>query len=88
MSDPSRNTWDQATFRRALTKAGRVVSCSWGVCGIRDKKTGEQKAVAVFFDQQNEEFSFAYEFENQEELAFFCADLITLQDKINKGQAG
>lgn len=83
-----RNKWDERAFRKALTKAGKTITCSWGVAGIRDRKTGEMETVLLFNDDEHDQFAYAFAFKHREEVAMLCANLMGMADKIHKGRFG
>lgn len=80
-----RNTWDEKKFRRVLRKAARSSERSWGVAGIRDRKTGEMQTVLMFRNDDNE---YAFAFTDREEVAMLCNGLMTMADRIHKGEFG
>lgn len=86
--EEKRNAWSEQKFRRVLTKAGRTISCSWGVMGTRDKKTGEMQTVLAFNDDETETFAYAFAFEDREMVAMLCANLMRMADRIHKGEFG
>lgn len=90
MPDPieRRNAWDERKFRMAITKAGKTIECSWGVAGIRDRKSGEMQTVVVFHDDDKGAFAHAFGFTSREEVAMLCTDLMRMADRIHKGEFG
>lgn len=83
-----RNAWDERKFRNVLTKAGKSISCSWGVVSVRDRKTGEMETVLLFNDDDEGKFSHAFSFRSREEVAMLCANLMGSADRIHKGEFG
>lgn len=86
--EEKRNAWDEAKFREVLKRAGRTIQCSWGVAGIRDKKTGEMQTVLLFDDEEHGQFSYSFSFSHREEVAMLCTNLMQMADKIHKGKFG
>jgi hypothetical protein len=83
-----RNAWTEADFRRILTKAGSAIECSWGVAGVRDRKTGEMQTVLVFNDDEGGKFAYAFAFTGREQVAMLCNDLMVCANRIHKGEFG
>ena len=75
--------WTPQEFRRVITKAGRAITCSWGVAGIRDRKTG-QMATTLFFND-NEQFAYAFAFNSYDEVRALCEYLMTTAESIRRG---
>ena len=86
MKNEQRNAWTPQDFRRVITKAGRAISCSWGVAGIRDKKTGKQQVTLMFNDDDHDQFAYAFCFESIEEVEALCHDLIFTAAIIKSGE--
>lgn len=84
--EPKRNAWDEAKFRDALERAGRIIECSWGVASIRDRKTGAMQTVLVFNDDSKNEFAFAFAIPDPDQVAYLCGDLIGSMTRIQKGE--
>ncbi len=84
--DGKRNAWDAAKFRRVLTQAKNTIECSWGVAGIRNRKTGEMEVVLLFCDDDKESFAYSFSFKDRDEIAFLCQDLLGVADKIHRGE--
>jgi hypothetical protein len=81
-----RNAWDGAKFQEVLKRAGKSVECSWGVAGIRDRKTGHMQTVLMFNDDDKNSFAYAFGFSTEEEVAVLCVDLMKMAVKISKGE--
>ena len=81
-----RNKWEPRNFREALTRAGNVIRCSWGVMGVRRKSTGEMAVLIVFNDDDKKEFSFAFDVGTGQEVFALAHDLETLATKIKNGK--
>ncbi len=86
MIKKGRNAWQPQDFRRVITKAGRAINCSWGVAGIRDKKTGKMEVTLMFNDDDNEQFAYAFCFDSYEEVEALCRDLITTAVRIRSNE--
>jgi hypothetical protein len=81
-----RNAWTERDFRRAITRAGGVITCSWGVAGLRDRKTGEMNTVVIFHDDDKQAFAHAFAFTSLEEVQALCQDLMTTALRIKNGE--
>lgn len=88
MIEEKRNAWSEDHFRKVMTKAGKTIECSWGVAGIRSKKTGEMGTVLLFHDDENDGQAYAFNFRRREEVAMLCTNLMQMADKIHKGEFG
>jgi hypothetical protein len=81
-----RNAWTEQDFRKAITQAGHMIHCSWGVVGLRSRTTGEIVTALIFRDDDNGEFAHAFEFRSMEEITFLCRDLMIMGERIEKGE--
>jgi hypothetical protein len=54
--------------RRALTLAGKTISCAWTILTVHRKSTDDWSTILIFFDQDNWRFAHAFEIESAEEL--------------------
>ena len=86
MPRPGRNAWTDQDFRRAITQAGRIISCSFGVVGLTSKKDKKTKTVLVFRDDDAGAFAYAFEFKDLEEVTWLCHDLLKMQERIDNGE--
>lgn len=61
--------------RRALTLAGKTISCAWTMLTVHRKSTDDWSTLLIFFDKDKWEFAHAFEMETAEEMEVMAARL-------------
>lgn len=81
-----RNGWTAEHFDKALKKAGKIITCSWGVAAVRDKKTGTSQPVIIFHDDDGGAFAYAFSIDGKEDALALCSDLLAVVDRLSSRQ--
>lgn len=84
------NTWSDEKFQRLLGQCAGIVSCSFGVCTIRSKKTGRWSTVIIFNDDDDEarKFTFAFELGADHEAFHLAKMLVESREVVKRLAAG
>ena len=65
----------EAQSRRALTLAGKTISCAWTMLTIHRTSTDDWSTLLIFFDNDKWDFAHAFELETAEEMEVLAARL-------------